>query len=232
MQHDLSMIDLDMKTPPTMSFIGSMKIASLLYAGIITVAMFIAIPITQIATDGTRFENHLTVSTYKAPPPPPPIDHIEKIEDKKVKEEDLKMKKDFQKLSLATIDMALNVGSGGGAGASIYVPSFTIDDSDLNFDFAFEISELDKAPIPLVQIAPMYPEALKRAGVAGKVMAEFIVTKNGRVVKTKINESTNFEFERPVLEALRRWQFQPGVKDDMNVNTRVRIPFYFNLDSA
>ena len=209
-----------------------MKIASLLYAGIITAAMFIAIPITQIATDGTRFENQITVSTYKAPPPPPPIDHIEKLEEKKEKEEDLEMKKDFQKLSLATIDMALNVGSGGGAGANIYVSSFAIDDSDLNFDFAFEISELDKAPVALVQIAPMYPEALKRAGVGGKVVAEFIVTKDGRVVKAKINESSNFEFERPVIEALRRWQFQPGVKDDVNVHTRVRIPFYFNLDSA
>lgn len=215
-----------------MSFMGSMKVASLLYAGVFTCAMFIAIPITQIATDGTRFENQITVSTYKAPPPPPPIERIEKIEEKKDREEDLKMKKDFQKLSLATIDMALNVGSGGGAGANIYVSSFAIDDSDLNFDFAFEISELDKAPIALVQIAPMYPEALKRAGVGGKVMAEFIVTKNGRVAKAKINESTNFEFEKPVIEALRRWQFQPGVKDDINVNTRVRIPFYFNLDSA
>ena len=221
-----------MKTPPTMSFIGSMKIASLLYAGILTSAMFIAIHITKFATDGTRFENQVTVSTYKAPPPPPPVEKFEKKEDKKNKEEDLQMKKEFQKLNLATIDMALNVGSGGGAGASIYVSSFAVDDSDLNFDFAFEISELDKAPVPLVQIAPMYPEPLKRAGVPGKVIAEFIVTKDGRVVKITITESTNFEFDRPVTEALRRWQFKPGVKDDVNVNTRVRIPFYFNLDSA
>lgn len=215
-----------------MSFLTGVKALSVFYAGIITSGIFLAIPLTQIATDSSLSNEYMSVSSYKAPPPPPPIEKMEKKEDPKKDQEKLELKKDFQKLNLATIDLALNVGSGGTGGASIYVGSFEVDNSDLNFDFAFEISDLDKPPVPLMQIAPMYPPDLKRAGVRGQVVAEFIVTKEGRVVKIMIKSSTHAEFNRPVMDALRRWQFEPGVKDDKNVNTRVRLPFFFNLDSA
>lgn len=214
-----------------MSFLGSTKALSLIYGGLITCGMFVAIPLTQIASESSFNNDFKTVSIYKPPPPPPKIENLIKEEKKEKDKEDMELKKDFQKLNLSTIDLALNVGSGG-AGQGIYVGNFEIDDSDLNFDMAFEISELDKAPVPLLQIAPMYPPEMKRNGIRGKVIAEFIVTKEGRVVKILITKSSHNEFQRPVLEALRRWQFEPGVKDDQKVHTRVRIPFFFNLDSA
>ncbi len=221
-----------MKTPPVMSFLGGgTKALALVLGGFITSAMFVAIPLTQIVSENNFTEDVRTISLYKAPPPPPEIEPYKKEEKTEEKEENLTMKKEVQKLSLSTINMALNVGSGG-TGASIYVGSFEIDDTELNLNIAFEISDLDKAPIPILQIAPVYPSPMKRANIRGKVIAEFIVTKNGRVVRIDIVESSHHEFERPVMEALRRWQFEPGIKDDQAVNTRVRIPFNFTLDSA
>lgn len=220
-----------MKTPPTIAIMGGTKVHALLMGCVVTSTLFLAIPLTQIASDLTDDPLYHTVRVYQAPPPPPPIEPMKKEEEKTAEQEEIKMKKDFQRLNLATIDMALNVGSGGG-GAGVYVGSFEVDDSDLNFNFAFEISELDKAPIPVLQIAPNYPPPMKRAKVEGTVVAEFIVTKAGKVVRIQIVRSTSREFEEPVINALRRWQFEPGIKDDVAVNTRVRIPFNFRLDQA
>ena len=214
-----------------MSFVGGTKALALVLGGFITSAMFVAIPLTQIASENNFSEDVRTISLYKAPPPPPEIEPFKKEEEQEKEEDTLKMKNEVQKLSLSTINMALNVGSGG-SGVGIYVGSFEIDDSDLNLNIAFEISELDKAPIPILQIAPVYPTAMKRGHITGHVTAEFIVTKNGRVVRVKITDSTHREFEKPVIDALRRWQFEPGIKDEVEVNTRVRVPFNFTLDSA
>ena len=215
-----------------MSFLGGgTKILALVLGGFITSAMFVAIPLTQIVSENNFTDDVRTIYLYKAPPPPPEIEHYKKEEKQVEKDEDLNMKKEVQKLSLLTINMALNVGSGG-KGVGIYVGSFEIDDSELNLDLAFEISDLDKAPFPILQIAPIYPTAMKRANVRGNALAEFIVTKRGRVVRISIIEASHKEFEKPIIEALRRWQFEPGIKDDEAVNTRVRIPFNFTLDSA
>lgn len=220
-----------MKTPPTIGILGGTKVHALLLGCVVTSTLFIVIPLTQIASDLTDDPQYHTVTVYQAPPPPPPVEPLKKEEEKVNKEEEIQMKKEFQKLNLATIDMALNVGSGG-SGKGIYVGSFEIDDNDLNFNLAFEISELDKPPIPVLQIAPTYPPMMKRSHVEGTVVAEFIVTRTGKVIRIDIINSTSREFNDPVINALRRWQFEPGIKDDQKVNTRVRIPFNFRLDQA
>ena len=61
-----------MKTPPVMSFVGGTKTLALILGGFITSAMFVAIPLTQIASESNFNEDIRTISLYKAPPPPPP----------------------------------------------------------------------------------------------------------------------------------------------------------------
>ena len=221
-----------MKTPPDLPLLFSTKMLSLVYAGLITGGMFIAIPLTQIATEDPSLNHVQTVSLYKVQPPPPPIELMKEKEKEEEEEENLELKKEFEKLTLASIDMALNVGAGGTGASNIYIGSFEIDDSQIDLNLTFEISELDKPPIPILQIAPMYPMALKRSAITGRVVAEFIVTKEGRPIKINIIEASNQEFMGPVVDALRRWQFEPGIKEEQKVNTRVRIPFFFSLDSA
>ena len=218
-----------MKTPPSISFLNSAKVLSLVSGGLLTCGTFVAIPLTQIATESELVNSVTAVSIYRPPPPPPPLEEIKKIEEQEEKDEDIELKKDFHKLNLATIDMALNVGSGG-VGPSIYVGSFEVDDSDLDFNFVFEISELDKPPVPILQIAPVYPPDLKRAAVSGQVVAEFVVTRDGRPTRIQITHATHQEFVRPSIDAIRRWRFEPGIKDDKKVNTRVRLPFTFSIE--
>jgi periplasmic protein TonB len=206
-------------------------VQALLLGCLITSTLFVSLPLTQLVSEQRSDAEVRTFTVYQAPPPPPEIEPPPKEEEKTIKEEDLELRKEFQKLNLSTIDMALNVGSGG-SGSGIYVAAFEIDDSELNLNFAFEISDLDAPPIPILQIAPAYPPTMKRAGIGGTVTAEFVVTSEGRVVRIKVLSATSAEFIQPVLDAVRRWKFEPGMKDEKKVNTRVRVPFNFRLDQA
>jgi len=218
-----------MKKLTATALLKSSKSLSLLYAFLITGSMFVAIPLTQIASEKSPNYEFETVTVYKAPPPPPEVEEIKQEEEEK-EEEELKLEKSFKKLSLSTIEMALTVGSGGDNGNGIYIGSFEINDSELGLGIVFDVSELDQPPVALVEVSPKYPIELKRNKLSGGATAEFIVTKDGDVKKIKIKDSTNPAFGQAIKEALKRWQFEPGMKNNEKVNTRVRLPFYFNFN--
>ncbi|NBW88041.1 MAG: hypothetical protein EBR23_14740, partial [Planctomycetia bacterium] len=46
----------------------------------------------------------------------------------------------------------------------------------------FSIAELDRHPEPVVQVAPVFPFNLKRDAIEGRVVVEFVVDTEGRVV--------------------------------------------------
>ena len=95
----------------------------------------------------------------------------------------------------------------------------------------FNISELDRAPEPIVQTQPDYPFELKRAGVDGRVRAGFIVDSRGDVILPYVVSSTNHGFERSAIEAVKKWKFRPGMKNGRKVNTRVEQPIDFKVSA-
>ncbi len=78
-------------------------------------------------------------------------------------------------------------------------------------------------------INPAYPEAMRATGLEGKVMVEFVVAKDGTVKEAKIVESDHPAFSANALEAVSQWHFLPGMKDGQAVDTRMRVPLWFNL---
>ncbi len=95
----------------------------------------------------------------------------------------------------------------------------------------FNISELDRAPEPIVQTRPDYPFELKRAGIDGRVRAGFIVDSQGNVILPYVVSSTNRGFERAAIEAVKKWKFRPGMKNGRKVNTRVEQPIDFKMSA-
>lgn len=77
--------------------------------------------------------------------------------------------------------------------------------------------------------APIYPSALKNAGVSGQVEASFIVDATGRVYEIKINNSTHPEFSQAAVEALKEWRFEPTTQNGEAVPSRVYQVLRFNL---
>lgn len=97
----------------------------------------------------------------------------------------------------------------------------------------FDLSALDKHPVPTFQARPPYPFEMKRAGINGEVLVRFIVDAKGNVLDPVIVRSTNPAFEETVLTTVLKWRFRPGQKGGANVNTRnvqILIPFKLSTE--
>ncbi len=200
---------------------------SLPLGGVITLALFIALPLTQIFSSLDDMNRDEENNRIQIEPPPPPPPEPPKPEEEEEKEEDIEMQKQEQQLTLDQINMALTAGDGGMSSSGVSVQVFDIAD---NFDeMVFEISDLDKPPIPLVKISPQYPPELKRNRVQGEVHLIFIVDEFGNVKRPRVSKSSNREFNENAIKAVRQWKFEPGEKDGRKVKTRVRLPLSFSL---
>lgn len=130
---------------------------------------------------------------------------------------------------MADLDVA--VGGGGylpgfvaGAGAAAAEVGAALD--------TFDVSELEKRPEVVSQVAPAYPPELRKAKIEGTVTLVFLLAEDGRVEDPRVENSSRPEFEKPALEAVRRWRFKPGMKDGQAVKTHMRLPLRFRLTTS
>ncbi len=92
----------------------------------------------------------------------------------------------------------------------------------------FNIGDLDQQPVARVRQAPSYPYDMRRAGINGSVVVEFIISTEGDVIQTQIIRSSHREFEMPALQAVQKWKFKPGRKGGRVVNVRASQLLEFN----
>lgn len=94
----------------------------------------------------------------------------------------------------------------------------------------FDINKLDKKPEPKFQAKPVYPFEMRRAGITGDVLVDFIVDSNGNVQNAYAARSSAREFEAAAVQAVSKWTFRPGRKGGRNVNTHMQVPIVFTLN--
>ena len=138
--------------------------------------------------------------------------------------------------SLSALEAALSGGGGGGgdfgggaslaSGGRIGGKGGPNTDGD-EFSGAFSMSEIDQRPRALVQVAANYPSEMRSRQVEGVVTVIFVVDETGRVTNPRVEKSSYPEFEKPALEALRQWKFEPAIKGGKRVSCRMRVPFRF-----
>jgi protein TonB len=94
-----------------------------------------------------------------------------------------------------------------------------------------EEPRVDKAPVVLSQVRPVYPYRARVRGIEGFVEVRFTVRTDGTVAAPEVvaAEPPGL-FERSALRAVRRWRFAPAVRRGRPVETRVRIRIRFTLD--
>jgi protein TonB len=137
--------------------------------------------------------------------------------------------------SLAEIEQALN-GTGGGGDFSSGV-SFnsggTIGASGLGKAFdkkmeeAFNADDIDQKPRLLFPTSPVYPNELRGKKLEGDVTVIFVVDETGKVNTPKAVKSNNPAFEKPALDAIKQWKFEPGLKGGKRVPCRMKISVRF-----
>jgi len=205
------------------------NVSTLLAAGALTLAVFLVLPLTQTVS-GARETLQLTrMESTSAPPPPPPEQPPPEEEPEPEKEpEQLEEDTSLPPMSLSQLELALEGGTGSGIGDFSFgfnAASNLVEQIDV-----FELSQLDRAPSPTMQIQPSYPADLQRQGISGDVVLMLVLDEKGRVREAKVERSSNPGFERPAVDAARQWVFEPAVKDGKPVRARLRAPIRFGIN--
>jgi protein TonB len=94
----------------------------------------------------------------------------------------------------------------------------------------FDISKLDQTPVARFQARPQYPFEMRRAGIAGEVVVDFLVDTNGDVQNAYAIRSSQREFESAAVQAVQKWKFKPGRKGGRDVITHMQVPIVFTLN--
>ena len=94
----------------------------------------------------------------------------------------------------------------------------------------FDLSKLDQIPVAQFQARPQYPFEMRRAGINGEVVVDFIVDTNGVVQNAYAIRSSQREFEAAAVQAVSKWKFKPGRKGGRAVNTHMQVPIVFSLN--
>jgi TonB family protein len=83
---------------------------------------------------------------------------------------------------------------------------------------------VEELPVPLRREQPAYPEAARRAGLAGRVIVKVRVERNGAVSDARVVRSAGRILDRAALGAARRWRFRPAQLNGVPVATWVTLP--------
>ncbi len=87
----------------------------------------------------------------------------------------------------------------------------------------------EKAPEPIKQVTPKYPDLATRAGLEGTVWVKIWVDKEGRARRAIVMKSDAEIFNQPATEAAMQWVFTPAMMKNGPVSVWVSIPFRFKL---
>jgi len=125
---------------------------------------------------------------------------------------------------LSQIGPVDSVGQGGNGGGGSLDSIKVEEEPDIN---AFV--PVEKEPVPVKKVTPVYPDIAKRAGLEGKVWVKALINKEGKVKKAVIFKSDHEIFNQPSLDAVMQWVFTAALMNNGPVEVWVVIPFNFQL---
>jgi RNA polymerase sigma factor (sigma-70 family) len=96
----------------------------------------------------------------------------------------------------------------------------------------FHLNQLDGYPRPKAQTPPQYPGQMRAAGVTGEAVVALVVGADGRVNEVEAISSTHPEFAAAATEAVAKWEFEPGNRAGVAVNTRLQVPIVFSINDT
>jgi len=87
----------------------------------------------------------------------------------------------------------------------------------------------DSLPKLIEGVAPVYPPMLQAGGIAGQATVDFTIDERGAATDFEVESATAPEFAAAAVDALKRWRFQPAMKQGRPVPIRSRQKFPFEL---
>jgi TonB family protein len=92
-----------------------------------------------------------------------------------------------------------------------------------------EKGTFDQPPVPLSAIRPQYPFEMRRKGIGGEVLVEFVVSAEGRVRDAKVISAPHKDFHASAIAAVENVRFKPAMKDGRAVAVRMRVPLVYQV---
>src|SRR5262245_13749827 len=141
--------------------------------------------------------------------------------------------------SLSAIADALNGSAGGGgdfAEALTFASGGKIGGTgkagvlEQTMEKAFSLDEIDQKPRAIFQASPIYPSEMRGKKIEWVVTLIFLVDASGKVTNPKVEKSSASAFDRPALDAIKRWKFEAGVKGGQRVPCGMRETIRFQAN--
>lgn len=88
---------------------------------------------------------------------------------------------------------------------------------------------VEKSPVAVKQVTPVYPELAQRAQMEGTVWVKIWVDKEGKAKKAVVLKSDAEIFNEAATTAAMQWVFTPAIMNNGPVAVWVSIPFRFKL---
>lgn len=203
------------------------RLVSLIGAIAMTLVCFLVLPLIQAITEEESNEVIVrAVDTANIPPPPPPPEE-EPEEEQEEEPPPPDLAEEAPPLDLSQLEIALEPGFGGGLLAGDFNMKLGgINASTEDVEGLFSMADLDQPPRVIYQPGPVLNAKLRKRG-GGTVYVLFIVDKSGRVESPIVQSSPDPVYERPALNAIKKWRFEPGKRQGEPVRFRMRCPITF-----
>ena len=203
---------------------GVQRVAAVAIAVVMTVVLFMVLPLIQVlAGSSDRTTDLQEWDPVAPPPPPPPPEENEPEPEPETPEfEEAPPLPDLNALS-AALDPGAGLGGWGSVDMGASLSSLTGGDGAGGF---FNLDQLDQQPRCTHQPPPTLTAKLRKRG-PGTVRVIFIVNERGRVENPLVQSTSDPIFNKPALEAVKKWKFDPGMRGGEPVSTRMRVPISF-----
>ncbi|MGH2270703.1 energy transducer TonB [Anaerohalosphaeraceae bacterium U12dextr] len=194
----------------------------------LTFLLFLVLPLMQTLSKPPSTDMIVqSVDTAKldAPPPPP-----QEEPQKETPQEDTppELNEEAPPLDLSQLELALNPGISDGwtTGDFAVKLNTVVSSGESGVDALFSVADLDQTPRVIYQPGPMLTRELRKKA-PGTVYIIFVVDQEGRVENPMVQKSSDPIFEKPALNAVKQWKFEPGKRNGKPVRFRMRVPFTF-----
>lgn len=122
--------------------------------------------------------------------------------------------------------------------------ALTVGSTELQREFVLDVHDEERTyfefqvwsgvkPLP-DQPTPRYPESMRKSGIQGEVLAQFVVDTTGHADMStfKVLRSTAIEFTNSVRATLPQISFVPAQLENRKVRQLVQMPFNFCFDGG
>lgn len=95
----------------------------------------------------------------------------------------------------------------------------------------YDVKNVDQLPQVTHRRPPVYPSGLRRQGIAGDALVEFVIGSDGRVREVSVLRATHVEFGEAAANAVQEWRFDAAVKAGMPVDVKMQQRIAFSVPS-